>query len=90
VLDSREAELRSVTRERVVAGDVVLDIAPRVSLRSGRLGSTILPGAPGLQRLFPRRLFGIEEEKYLGLGRLMVSEQENEGWVIHEGVKWEV
>ena len=90
VLDGREADLRSVTRQRVVAGDVVLDIAPGVSLRSGRLGSTILPGAPGLQRLFPRRLFGIEEEKNLGSGTLTVSDQVNNGWVIHEVVKWEV
>jgi hypothetical protein len=90
LIDNREAELRSVSHERVVAGDVVLDIAPGVSLRAGRLGSTILPGASGLRRLFPRRLFGIEEEKDLGRGTLTLSEQVKKGWVIHEVVKWEL
>jgi len=63
VVDGREAALRSVTHERVVAGDAVLDIAPGISLRAGRLGSTILPGASGLRKLFPRSLFNIDEEK---------------------------
>jgi len=90
VLDSRETELRSVSHERVVAGDAVLDIAHGISLRGGRLGSTILPGASGLRKLFPRSLFGIEEEKNLGRGTLTLSEQMNKGWVIHEAVKWEL
>lgn len=90
VVDSRESELRSVTHARVVAGDAVLDIAPAVSLRAGRLGSTILPGASGLRKLFPRNLFAIEEEKDLGLGTLTLAEQVTRGWVIHEVVKWEL
>lgn len=90
VVDSREAALRSVTQERVVAGDAVLDIAPGVSLRAGRLGSTILPGASGLRKLFPRSLFNIDEEKNLGPGTLTLSEQKCKGWVIHEVVKWEL
>jgi hypothetical protein len=90
VLDSREAEMRSVSHERVVAGNAVLDIAPGVSLRAGRLGSTILPGASGLGKLFPRNLFSIEEEKNMGQGTLTLSEQESRGWVIHEVVKWEL
>lgn len=88
VVDSRETALRSVTQERVVAGDAVLDIARGVSLRAGRLGSTILPGASGLRKLFPRRLFSIDEEKNLALGTLRLSEQTYKGWVIHEVVKW--
>jgi hypothetical protein len=90
VLDNREAALRSVTHERVVTGDGVLDIAQGVSLRAGRLGSTILPGASGLRKLFPRNLFSIEEEKNLGLGTLTLAEQATRGWVIHEVVKWEL
>lgn len=90
VADSREVALRSVTPERVVAGDAVLEIAPGVSLRAGRLASTILPGASGLRKLFPRSLFSIDERKSLGLGILSLSEQKCTGWVIHEVVKWEL
>lgn len=53
VLDSQRCTLHSVTDSQVIAADAVLQIAPGVSLRSGRIGSTILPGASGLRKLFP-------------------------------------
>ena len=90
LLDSQETHLRSASEAEVVAGDAVLQIAPGKSLRSGRLGSTILSGASGLRRLFPRRLFGIDERKSLSPGTLTIAGKSSTGWVIHEVVKWEL
>ena len=90
VLDSQEVELSCVTQERVIAGEDVLSIAPGLALRDGRLGETILPGASGLRRLFPQRLFGVEEEKHLSRGTLTGAGRDSSGWVIHEVVKWEL
>ena len=90
VLDSRECILESVSESQVVAGDASLQIAPGRALRSGRLSSTILPGASALRRLFPRSLFNVDEQKTLSPGSLTISGQAYSGWTIHEVVKWEL
>jgi hypothetical protein len=90
LLDTRLTTLSSASDREVIADDAVLQMASGSSLRSGRLGATILPGALGLRRLFPRRLFGIDEQKSLSLGTLTIAGQSSTGWVIHEVVKWQL
>ena len=90
LLDSRQTDLQYVSTEKVSAGDAILQIGRGYSLRAGRVGSTILSRAPDLRRLFPRRLFGIDEQKSLSPGKLILSGQTSTGWVIHEVVKWEL
>ncbi len=57
-------------------------------LRAGRLGSTVLPGAPALRKIFPKALFGIEEQKWRSCGTLKTPQHDSQGWVIHEVVHW--
>jgi hypothetical protein len=90
VLDSCQCILRIVSDTQVVAGDAALQIAPGISLRAGRLGSTILPSASGLRKLFPRSLFNVDEQKSLSPGTLTLSGRKSAGWVIHEVVQWEL
>ena len=58
------------------------------ALRAGRLGSTVLPAAPALRRIFPKSLFNVEEKKWRSWGILETPDHESRGWVIHERVDW--
>ena len=60
---------------------------PRV-LRSGRIGETVLSAVPGLDRLVPGRILGLEETKWRSRGTLQIGSCEEEGWAIHELVRW--
>lgn len=59
-----------------------------LALRAGRLGSTILPAAPALSRIFPHSLFNVEERKWRSRGILEAPDRKSRGWVIHETVDW--
>lgn len=59
-----------------------------LALRAGRLGSTVLPAAPALSKIFPHSLFNIEEKKWRSRGILETPDHESRGWVIHETVDW--
>jgi hypothetical protein len=59
-----------------------------LSLRSGRLGETVLSGAPILRRLLPSSLSEIEEKKWRSRGTLDTPDHQSRGWVIHEVVDW--
>jgi hypothetical protein len=65
-----------------------LRIEDPLALRAGRLGSTILPAAPALSRIFPHSLFNIEEKKWRSRGILETPDHQSRGWVIHETVDW--
>ena len=60
---------------------------PRV-LRSGRIGEIVLAVAPALEQIVPGRVLGLAEAKWLSRGALRVGSSEEEGWAIHELVRW--
>ena len=90
VSNSLPCETLSVTDSEVVLRDVSLRMEESLPLRAGRLGSTILPGAPALAKLLPRSLFNIEEQKWRSRGILNAHGRSSNGWVIHEVVHWEL
>jgi hypothetical protein len=83
-----KCEIRSVSDSEIAIQDATLRMENRLSLRAGRLGSTVLPGAPALGKLFPHSLFDIEEQKWRSRGRLDAQDRSSQGWVIHEVVHW--
>ena len=90
VCNSLPCQTLSVTDSEVVLRDLSLRMEESFPLRAGRLGSTILPGAPALARLLPRSLFNIEEQKWRSRGILNAHGRSSNGWVIHEVVHWEL
>ena len=89
IRNGKECRLLTVSEMEVAIPDATLRIGSGVPLRSGRLGSTILPDAPVLGKLFPRSVFNVEERKWRSRGRLSTGDHSSEGWVIHEVVRWE-
>ena len=89
-LDGRECRLLAVSESEVSIDAATLKIADSVSLRAGRLGSTILPLAPALRRFFPTSLFNVRERKWKSPGTLINGGESSHGWVIHEVVEWEL
>ncbi len=81
-------EIASIAETEVAWARGTLRMEEPVALRVGRLGSTILPGAPALRRIFPQSLFNIEEKKWRSRGILETPDGESRGWVIHETVDW--
>ncbi len=90
VADGIECDLRSVSESKVATQSGTLEIGEGISLRGGRLRSTILPGAATLKRLFPASVFNIREQKWKSRGTLAQGEETSHGWVIHEVVDWEL
>jgi|SRR5215472_3350078 len=86
--DGRPCDLLSASENEIVTSDGTLRILPGVSLRSGRLKDTIVPGMPGLAKLIPGSLFNIHEQKWKSRGTLQTPAEECSGWVIHEVVDW--
>ncbi|MBV9948329.1 MAG: prolipoprotein diacylglyceryl transferase, partial [Myxococcales bacterium] len=75
--------------ERSVADEseeVRLDIAPGEPLRRGPIGETIA-GIPGIER-FPLRILAVEEKKWCARGTLKDGRGSDQGWVVHEVVRW--
>lgn len=90
VLNGREDRPVAVSQSAVTLQCATLRIDPGLPLRSGRLGSTVLPGASGLAKLFPSSIFNVEEHKWRSRGELTTNERTSAGWVIHEVVHWNV
>ncbi len=80
----------SVSDSRVVLPNGALNMTDSFPLRSGRLGDTLLPGAPQLRKLFPHSLFNIAEYKWRSRGNFCASNHSSSGWVIHEVVHWNI
>jgi hypothetical protein len=81
-------EILSVSDTEVALPGATLRMEESSSLRSGRLGDTILPGVPVLGKMLPRSLSNIEEHKWRSRGILNTQDHASKGWVIHEVVYW--
>jgi hypothetical protein len=81
-------ETLSVTDSEVALRGATLRMEESFPLRAGRLGSTILPGAPALRKMLPRSLADIEEHKWRSRGTLNAQGHSSNGWAIHEVVHW--
>jgi len=88
VHNGRSHEGASISNTEVVWGGGKLRMEEPLALRAGRLGSTVLPAAPALSRIFPYSLFNIEEKKWRSRGILETPDHQSRGWVIHETVDW--
>ena len=88
VHNGRKSEAVSISDTEVVLDDATLRMDQTHSLRSGRLGETVLSGAPILRRLLPSSLSEIEEKKWRSRGTLDTPDHQSRGWVIHEVVDW--
>ena len=88
--NGQECLPESVSDSRIVLPGGTLSMTHSLPLRSGQLGETLLPGAPGLARLFPLSLFKIEEYKWRSRGSFSGSDHKSSGWVIHEVVHWNI
>lgn len=88
VHNGSKLENPSISDSEISRGGMTLRIQEPVPLRSGRVGKTILPGAPALAKVFPKSLFNIEEKKWRSRGTLETPEHRSSGWVIHEAVDW--
>jgi hypothetical protein len=83
-------ETLSVSDSEIAIHGVTLCMEESFSLRAGRLGSTVLPGAPALGKLLPRSLLNIDEQKWRSRGILNAPDRSSHGWSIHEVVHWRV
>jgi len=88
--NGRACETLSVSDAEVVLPGATLRMEESFPLRDGRLGSTVLPGAPALGKLLPRSLRNIEEQKWRSRGRLNEQDRSSHGWVIHEVIHWKL
>jgi len=86
--DGKEGAAPAVRDAEVAAAGARLRIEAGFALRSGRIGSTILPHVPRLAKLLPRSLFNIEEQKWCSRGEMRTNDGCAFGWVIHEVVRW--
>jgi len=89
-LNGMEHRPLAVSESEVALPGAILRIEEGLSLRSGRLGSTILPGALALKKLLPLSIFHVDERKWRSRGILTANDRTSAGWVIHEVVRWEV
>jgi hypothetical protein len=84
-VDDRAPALVHLDEARVQsdAGDELFFEAPR-AIRQGRIGQTVLSVVPDAMSVFPGRILGLSESKWLSRVRIG-SEQ---GFAIHELVRW--
>ncbi len=84
-VDEKTPELIRVDRDSVRSADgQELLLEDHRSIREGRLGNTVLAILPDAARLFPGRLLGMVESKWLSRARIGGAE----GFAIHELVSW--
>lgn len=57
-------------------------------LRSGALGDTVMPALSSLAKVLPDSLFGVQECKWRSRAVLSRGGRIDEGWAIHEVVRW--
>jgi hypothetical protein len=88
VHNGQSSEPLSISDSTIALTDATLHIDELFPLRSGRLGSTVFPGAPALRRLLPHSLFDIDEKKWRSRGAFDTKDHQSRGWVIHEVVDW--
>jgi hypothetical protein len=86
--NGRACKTLSVSDSEIAIPGATLRMEESFPLRAGRLGATVLRGAPALGKLLPRSLRNIEEQKWRSRGILSSKERNSSGWVIHEVVHW--
>jgi hypothetical protein len=82
---------RTISDSEIVLGDggAVLSLDTSTVLREGALGATALSVLPNLERLFPARILGVRECKWLSRAILRRPGQaDSVGMAIHEVVEW--
>jgi len=83
--DGETPELIQVDRERVLgAGGEALLLQDHRTIREGTLGKNVLSILPDAVNLFPGRLLGMTEAKWLSRARIGTAD----GFAIHELVRW--
>jgi hypothetical protein len=87
-LDGTFLGAERITDSELVLRDCELQLDQELTLRSGRLVDTVLPGAPLLAKIFPLALLQSEEHKWRSRGVLTNGDKRSEGWAIHEVVRW--
>jgi hypothetical protein len=88
--NGRACETLSVSDSEIAIAGGTLRMEESFPLRAGRLGATVLPGAPALGKLLPRSLRTIEEQKWRSRGVWKAQDRSSHGWVIHEVVHWKL
>jgi hypothetical protein len=83
-------ETLSVSDSEIAIPGGTLRMEESFPLRAGRLGDTVIPGAPALGKLLPRSLRTIEEQKWRSRGVWNAQDGSSRGWVIHEVVHWKL
>lgn len=87
-LDGTSVCAERISDSELVLQDCELKLNQELTLRSGRLLDTVLPGAPLLAKIFPLALLKSEEHKWRSRGVLTNGDRRSEGWAIHEVVRW--
>jgi hypothetical protein len=84
-VDGGERPFRAADRERVsLDDDRSLMLSDHQTIREGILGKTVLSAVPDATTLFPGRLLGMQEIKWLSRAALA----KERGFAIHECVTW--
>lgn len=87
LLDGEDIGRVAIDERSVIGEGVRLDIDEGGSLRKGDIGTTALARVPGLDR-FPIRILDVDEQKWCARATLEDGRGRDEGWVIHEVVRW--
>ena len=88
--NGRACETLTVSDSEIAIPGGTLRMEESFPLRAGRLGATVIPGAPALGKLLPRCLRNIEEHKWRSRGVWNSPNESSRGWVIHEVVHWKL
>jgi protein-S-isoprenylcysteine O-methyltransferase Ste14 len=88
-LDGREVGPARIDAHSVASHDdaVRLTLEGNRVLREGAIGETVLSRVPVLRRL-PLRILGVQEAKWCARGVLEDARGRDQGWAIHEVVRW--
>ena len=78
----------SISEKEISHDALTLQLDQGLTLRRGSLGKTVLPSLAQLSRVLPGSLFKIEECKWRSRSVLTTDTGKEEGWSIHEIVRW--
>ncbi|MDP4114643.1 MAG: hypothetical protein Q8903_00825 [Bacteroidota bacterium] len=87
-LNSKEVEPVNISLNEIEFKGGTLKIEDTAILREGNIVSSLLNTMPSLSKILPKTGFPIFETKILGKGSLLIDGRIDEGYVIHEEVKW--
>jgi hypothetical protein len=85
---SREASAITEKEISFADSDGCLTLDRGLVLRAGVLGDTVLPAVRHLANTLPDSLFGVHECKWRSRAVLRTDSRTEEGWAIHEVVRW--